>query len=577
LRVRLFEMAQSADPQRRLFLRSALATTALAAAAPGLYVPGRIHAQAGANPAAFAPDLHIELRAAMDEVPIRSGAPTRVWRYHGRVVKGDPRALEFLSYLPLLRVQRGQKLRIELVNELSEPTIIHWHGLYVPAAMDGHPRDAIGHGKRFVYEFEVRNRAGTYWFHPHPDGRTGKQVYFGLAGLLIVGDDEESAAGLPSGDYDIPLVIQDRRFDDDNQLIYLLGDDPNSTMGEGKTGRGMRGMMGGGMMGRGMMGRGMMGGGMMRGMGSMMARMMGFLGDRILVNGKPDFVLPVEARPYRLRLLNGSNTRIYKLAWSDGSPVTVLATDGGLLEKPLTRRYVMLAPAERVELWADFSNQPIGAERALQSLSFTGDMAMGAMMDGGMMQSMMGTMMGDLPSGAPFPVLKARVERRSSAKTALPPQLSTIASPRPRDAVNLRAPKVFNITMGMMIWGINGRSFEMESVTDEETVRLDTAEIWEFRNDAATGMMGMMAHAMHVHGLQFKVLERSVEPRLSSGRDSVSAGYVHAGWKDTVLVMPGERVRILLRFEPYPGLYLYHCHMLEHEDSGLMRNYLIAR
>ena len=558
-------MTQPADRQRREFLRSALATTALAAAA-GLYVPGRSNAQAGPNHAAFAPDLHIELRAARDEVQIRSGPPTHVWRYHGRVVKGDPRALEFLSYLPLLRVQRGQKIRIELVNELSESTIIHWHGLYVPAAMDGHPRDAIGRGERYVYEFEVRNRAGTYWFHPHPDRRTGKQVYFGMAGVLIVSDDEESEAGLPGGDYDIPLVIQDRRFDDDNQLIYIPGNDSNSMMGEGKTGRGMGGMMGGG---------GMVGSGTMDGMGSMMARMMGFLGDRILVNGKPDFVLPVEARPYRLRLLNGSNTRIYKLAWSDGSPATVIGTDGGLLEKPLTRRYVMLAPAERVELWADFSDQSIGAERTLQSLSFAGDMAMGGMMDGGMMQSMMGTMMGDLPSGAPFPILKARVERRSSAKTALPQQLSAIEPPQPLDAVNFRAPKVFNITMGMMIWGINGRSFEMESVAREETVRLDTAEIWEFRNDADTGMMGMMAHAMHVHGLQFKVLERSVKPRFSSGRDSVSAGYVDAGWKDTVLVMPGERVRILLRFEHYPGLFLYHCHMLEHEDSGLMRNYLI--
>ena len=564
MRDETFEMAQPADLQRREFLRAALATTALAAAASGPY--GRANAQTGTNNAAFTPDLHVELRATKDEARIHSGPPTHVWRYHGTVVKGDPRALEFLSYLPLLRVQRGQKVRIELVNELSESTIIHWHGLYVPAAMDGHPRDAIGRGERYVYEFEVRNRAGTYWFHPHPDGRTGKQVYFGMAGLLIVSDDEESAAGLPGGDYDIPLIIQDRRFDDDNQLIYLSDNDSNSVIGEGMMRRGMGGMMGGGRM---------MGRGMAAGMGQMMARMMGFLGDRILVNGKPDFVLPVETRAYRLRLLNGSNTRIYKLAWSDGSPTTVIGTDGGLLEKPLTRPYVVLAPAERVELWADFSGLPIGAERTLQSLSFAGDMVMGGMMDGGMMDSMMRTMMGDLASGAPFPILKARVERRSSAKVALPRQLSTIEPPRPRDAVNFRAPKVFNITMGMMIWGINGRSFEMDSVTGEETVRLDTAEIWEFRNDADTGMMGMMAHAMHVHGLQFRVLERSVKPRFSSGRNSVSAGYLDAGWKDTVLVMPGERVRILLRFQDYAGLFLYHCHMLEHEDSGLMRNYLI--
>jgi FtsP/CotA-like multicopper oxidase with cupredoxin domain len=554
----MFEMAQLTDPQRREFLRSALATATLAATASGLSVSGCMPSDS-----AFVPDLHIELRATKDEAQIRPGQPTHVWRYRGKVIKGDLRALEFLGYLPLLRVRRGQKVRIDLINDLSEPTIVHWHGLYVPAAMDGHPRHAIGRGKRHVYEFEVRNRAGTYWFHPHPHGRTGKQVYFGMAGLLIVSDDEESAAGLPDGDYDIPLIIQDRRFDNDNQLIYLPGSDSNGMMGEG--------MMGGGMMGGGaMMGRGMMGD-----MGPMMAGMMGFLGDRVLVNGKPDFVLPVEARAYRLRLLNGSNTRIYKLAWSDGSPVTVVGTDGGLLEKPLTRPYVMLSPAERVDVWADFSSQPIGAELTLHSLSVEGDMAMGGMMDGGMMQSMMGSMTGDLPNGAPFPILKARVERRSTANVALPRQLSTIPAARPQDTVNFRAPKVFNITMGMMVWGINGRSFEMEGVTADETVRLDTAEIWEFRNDAETGMMGMMAHAMHVHGLQFRVLERSVEPRFSSGRNSVSAGYVDVGWKDTVLVMPGERVRMLLRFEHYDGLYLYHCHMLEHEDSGLMRNYLV--
>jgi FtsP/CotA-like multicopper oxidase with cupredoxin domain len=550
-------MAQPTDARRREFLRSALATATLAATASALSMSGCM-----SSDSAFVPDLHIELRAANDEAPIHPGQPTRVWRYHAKVIKGDLRALEFLGYLPLLRVRQGQKLRIELVNELSEPTIVHWHGLYVPAAMDGHPRHAIGRDQRYVYDFEVRNRAGTYWFHPHPHGRTGKQVYFGLAGLLIVSDDQESAAGLPDGDYDIPLIIQDRRFDNDNQLIYLSSSDSSGMMGEGT-------------MGRGMMGRGMMGGSMMSDMGSMMAAMMGFLGDRILVNGKPDFVLPVESRAYRLRLLNGSNTRIYKLAWDDGSPVTVIGTDGGLLEKPLTPPYVMLSPAERIELWADFGSQPIGAERTLQSLSFEGDMAMGGMMDGGMMQRMMGSMMGDLPNGAPFPILRARVERRSTANVALPRQLSTIPAPRPQDTVNFRAPKVFNITMGMMAWGINGRSFEMEGVTTAETVRLDTAEIWEFRNDAETGMMGMMAHAMHVHGLQFRVLERSIERRFSSGRNSVSAGYVDAGWKDTVLVMPGERVRLLLRFEHYDGLYLYHCHMLEHEDSGLMRNYLV--
>ena len=130
--------------------------------------------------------------------------------------------------------------------------------------------------------------------------------------------------------------------------------------------------------------------------------------------------------------------------------------------------------------------------------------------------------------------------------------------------------------MGMMVWGINGASFDMLGASELETVKLGTQEVWEFRNDGRGSMMGMvMPHSMHVHGLQFRVIGRSVSRQFADDYDSVKAGLVDEGWKDTVLVMPGERVRILLRFEDHPGLFLYHCHMLEHEDTGLMRNYLV--
>jgi len=250
--------------------------------------------------------------------------------------KGDAGSLVFLSdgYVPVLRVRRGQKVRIDFINELPERTIIHWRGLLMPAAMDGHPRNAISPGQHFRYEFEVQNRAGTYGFHAHPDGRAGAQIYFGQAGFLIVDDEEEAALKLPESAYDAPLMIQDRKVNGDNQFAYLL--QPT-----------------GGMMGRGgMMKSAMMGDG---GMDAMMARMMGFLGDQILVNGRPDFVLPVATRAYRLRLLNASNARIYKLAWNDGSPLTVIGTDGGLVDTPLLRRYVTLAPAERIDVWAGTS------------------------------------------------------------------------------------------------------------------------------------------------------------------------------------------------------------------------------
>jgi FtsP/CotA-like multicopper oxidase with cupredoxin domain len=250
----------------------------------------------------------------------------------------------------------------------------------------------------------------------------------GQAGFLIVDDEEEAALNLPTGAYDVPLMIQDRRVDGDNQFVYLS--QPAGGM-----------MSGGGMMG------GMMGGG---GMGDMMTAMMGLLGDRILVNGRPEFVLPVATRAYRLRLLNASNTRIYKLAWNDGSPMTVIGTDGGLLEAPRRRRAVTLAPAERVDVWADFSQLPLGTSLTLESGPFAGNVAMGGMM-------------GDtvLPMGVRFPVMKVKVTRRADARDVLPARPTQLPAVRPETAINASQPRVFGITMAMMAWGINGRSFQM--------------------------------------------------------------------------------------------------------------------
>ncbi|MEO5883205.1 MAG: multicopper oxidase domain-containing protein [Caldimonas sp.] len=493
------------------------------------------------------PDIHIELRAMPDQVSLRPGTPTRVWRYRGTLLRGDAGALEPSAggYLgPIIRVRRGQRVRIDLVNDLPESTVIHWHGLHVPEAMDGHPRFAISPGERYVYEFSVVNRAGSYWFHPHPHGRTGKQVYSGLAGLFLVSDDEEAALELPRGMQDIPLVLQDRSFDDDNQFVYLNGEPAAAATPR----------------------RGMDGGMMRSGMSGMMTRMMGVLGDQILVNGKPDATIAVERRAYRLRLLNASNARIYKLAWADGSPLSVIGSDGGLLAEPVRRNYVMLAPAERVELWVDFARWPVGAAVELRSLPFDSGMSMGGMMGGS-----------GLADGAAFSVLRFRSSSGPAVPSALPQRLSTVPAARPQAAVNADRPKVFDLTMRMMAWGINGKSFEMLAASSLETVKLGTQEVWEFRNESMGGMMSMsMAHSMHVHGLQFRVLGRSVRGDSSEPYDTVSGGFVDDGWKDTVLVMPDERVRILVRFADYLGLFLYHCHMLEHEDSGLMRNYRVV-
>jgi blue copper oxidase len=537
---------------RREFLR---VTTISAAAIAANVIPSSLVR------VAEEPDVILCLRAEPVDIPLLSRQTTRVWMYQGEVLKGDPRSLQTLdqfneslgtrrtrrrdpssrttlssslasteaeqnspsTYLgPIIRVRKGQRVRINFTNQLPEATVMHWHGLHIPPEMDAHPSYLVQRGQSYVYEFVIANRAGTYWFHPHPDGRTARQVYNGLAGLFIVTDEEETAAGLPTGSEDVPLVLQDRMVDAANQFVYQTG---------------------GGMMGND-----------------------GFLGDRIFVNGKPEYILTVERRAYRLRLLNGSNSRVYKLAWDDGTPLTVIGTDGGLLESAVQRNYVMLAPGERIELWADFSGRPIDSILQLRSLQFSGaEVGMGG---GGQA----------LPNGAPFTVMRVQTTGRTNQTGLSPFQLSTFNRNRIEDAVNRNAPRSFAVSMGMisggMRWLLNGRPYQESELATNEIVQLSTTEVWELNN--TSGMMGMsMVHPIHVHGLQFQVIERSINSQFTAGYETVRYGYVDEGWKDTVMMMPGERIKVLLRFEDFTGMYVYHCHNLEHEDAGMMRNYQV--
>ena len=549
------EASPSRRLSRRTFLRmTGLGTTLLAAGAlstamTACSAPARSKA-VSIDGAAFTPDVEYLLRAIEDSAAILPGRATATWRFAGELVSGEDAALATVpnSYLgPILHLEQGQKVRIRFQNELSEASIVHWHGLVIADEMDGHPRNAIDSGKEYVYEFEIRNRAGTYWFHPHPHGRTGTQVYRGMAGLLVISDPEEAALNLPNGEYDIPLVLQDRLFDEDNQFRYLL--DQGSTAG--------------GMEGHNMAGHSM---GSMNEMDAMMAQMMGQRGDRILVNGQVDVRLAVTARPYRLRMVNGSNSRIYKLGWSDQSPLTAVAIGGGLLSTPVTKPYITLAPGERVDLWMDFSKYAVGTELKLQSLEFA-SMEMGAMMmDDGEI----------LPNGASFDIMTARVETAASEGVpTLPDQLATIERLDPQDAVNAGNPYRVELYMDQMIWQINGRTFEMEETAKEERFQLDGLYLWEFVNLPGRAMMAdFMAHPMHIHGVQFQIVSRQIDPQYEGAWQTLADGIIDEGWHDTVLVAPGERVQVIMRFTE-PGLFPYHCHILEHEDGGMMRNFLV--
>lgn len=180
--------------------------------------------------------------------------------------------------------------------------------------------------------------------------------------------------------------------------------------------------------------------------------------------------------------------------------------------------------------------------------------------------------------GAALDILRIKVARQEAETLTLPTALSTIVRPQREQAINQATPRPVALSFRSMRWLINGKSFEMDVVAPEEIVKLNTLEIWEITNQTNPGealdAMGM-AHPIHIHGGQFQVIGRSVLPELQAGWDGVRAGYVDEGWKDTVLVMPGERVQLLMAFRDYPGTYVYHCHNLEHEDTGMMRNYRV--
>ena len=476
--------------------------------------------------AAEEPDVVLRLVAARARLPVRSGSETRGLRYTGEVLRGRRDAIAAApgNLGPTLELLRGERVRIEVVNRMSEPTVIHWHGMILPDTADGHPHQAVRPGDSYTVEFTVRNPAGTYLYHPHPHHITGRQTYYGLAGLLIVREPRERDIGLPGREHELPLVLQDRRIGDDNQLVFkrMMMDDMN-----------------------------------------------GVLGYRVLVNGIDDAAFKVAPRVYRLRIANVSNARVYKLGWSDGRPLRVVAADGGLLSRAEGVQelpYVTLFPFERVELLEDFGARRDGAEIALVSREFSGtdDMMegmMGGMMGRGMMGGMMSGMMG--PSqGEELHLARFTVSPGARARAqalALPEE-----EPRAREGKHeVRTQLAFRHMRGFL----NGRRFDtddMMAVADDEWLPVGESSVWTFANDG----QGMpMSHPIHIHGVRFRVIERSGGDIPADLRE----GVLRVGYKDTFGIFAGERVRVQVA-PAVPGLFMYHCHNLEHEDGGMMRN-----
>jgi len=375
---------------------------------------------------------------------------------------------------PTFRANSGDSVAVTLQNGLAEETTIHWHGFVVPTSEDGQPQDAILPGGSYTYSFPIVQRAALNWYHPHPHGMTGEQVALGLAGAFIVNDAEEAGLGLPSGKFEVPLIVRDASYDKTGNLIY----NPTSS---------------------------------------------GFMGKTPLVNGTRDPKLDVDRAVYRFRVLNGATARVMQLALSNGAPFMLIGNDGGLLASAYSVGAIDISPGERLDLLVDFRGLAAGTRLMLRDNHAGWDLLA-------------------------FDVTSAYVDNAP----LLPPVLSSIAA--------LGAPvRLRTFTFDGMT-RINGRAFDPNRI--DFTVPLGETERWRF----STG--GNAPHPVHVHGASFQVVQRT------GGRNRVFPS--ETGWKDTVLLGDKETVDVDIRFDGYRGRYMIHCHKLEHEDQGMMANFVVV-
>jgi spore coat protein A len=424
---------------------------------------------------------YYDITARVAPAEILPGVATRIWGYNGTFPG------------PTIVSRRDRRAVVTHRNDLPVPEVVHLHGGHTPAEHDGFPTDLVRPGDTRIYEYPLRQRAATLWYHDHRMDFTGPSVWRGLAGFHLVTDAEEAALGLPTGDRDLPLMITDRSFDADGSLLYPSMD-PSLT--------GMPGVTA--------------------------PYSAGVLGDVVLVNGTPWPVAEVAAARYRLRLLNASNARRYRLALDPAPRGTTalvqIGTDGGLLDRPVTHDAIELAPAQRFDVVVDFGRYRPGRQV---------------------------TLVNEFGTGGTAQVMRFRVTAAADDPSRIPDQLSTLEPLRPAAAVTSRTLRFRHDTVhDMPGWTINGQPFD--PARSVARPRRGTAEIWHLVSD--------FHHPIHLHLSHFQVLSRGTgEP----------GPYDH-GWKDTMDLRPAEEAAIIVPFDDYTGRYVFHCHNLEHEDMAMM-------
>ena len=418
---------------------------------------------------------------------------------------------------PTIRTRQHSELDLRYRNTLTESVAVHGHGLHVPGEVDGGPQLAIEPGAAWQPGLSIVQPAATCWYHSHTHGKTGEQTYRGLAGLIIIDDEMADSLPLPRryGVDDLPVVIQDRTFDEQGRLVYSLHDADED----------------------------------------------GWLGDTIVINGAVAPVANVPAGKVRLRLLNGANARFYIVTFADNRTFHKIASDGGLLEAPVPLTKMEMSPGERCEIVVDMADGKPAGLLTLFEDEFDDDEE-GIL---GSLSSLLGRSEGALPP----PSLTLIVDNALAANTApLPEQMAAIVRPQPREIVRSRD---FVLTMGngdggnagghaAMDMTINGAAMDMNVIN--ERVERGVWERWRIRSDQG-------AHPFHVHGCSFLIEQM----------EGATAPPDQQGWKDVVVVDDDDWSEIVMRFdhpatEQYP--YMYHCHILEHEDRGMMGQFTVS-
>jgi len=457
--------------------------------------------------------------------------PTTVWGYNGsypgptiEAVAGIPTTVTWHNGLyrngqPIPFSEHLLPIDDTIMHAEADfvPIVAHLHGGHVPSNVDGGPFSFFLPGSSVTYTYPNNQLAATLWYHDHTMGITRLNVFAGLAGYYILRDGQEAALNLPRGAYEVPLVIQDRAFNEDGSWNYPHDGDTDEHP----------------------------------------VWVPEFFGDTALVNGKVWPYFEVEPRRYRFRILNGSNARFYDLHM--GLDFLQIGSDGGLLEAPVRRSRLLIAPGERADVIVDFSGKA-GQTFVLHNSAKApypngGDDSLFHIMKFDVIKPL------SSPDTSVIPVTLRGIQRISPAAAVMT-----------RDIVLREFTDAFDNPVEVLL---NGLPFEAATT---EFPKLGTTEIWRFVNTTGD------THPMHLHLVQFQVLDRQpfdVEHFEATGEimftgPAVLAQNNEMGWKDTVRTNPGEVTRIIARFEDYTGQYVYHCHILEHEDNSMMRPFEVV-